>query len=80
MPKIEIRQSLWDHLVAAAQRQKQKPEAVAQQALREYLERLSDEELLQQSAAAARRAPFRIEESEEIVRQRRKKAQSQGRR
>lgn len=68
MPQLEIRKGLWQEFVAIAEKQKQKPETLAQQVLREYVQRFTDEELLERSSAAARRAPFRTDETEEVVR------------
>jgi hypothetical protein len=73
MPKLQIQQTIWDGLVAVAQKQKREPETLVEEALKDYLDRANDEELLERSAKAARRAPFRIEETEEIVRQHRGK-------
>lgn len=69
MPELKIGRELWQTFVAVAEKQKRKPEALARDVLRDYLRRVSDEELLQQSSAAARRTSFRMEETEEIIRQ-----------
>jgi len=68
MPEVMIQQGLWSDLVAIAQRQKKKPETVARRALTEFIQRVSDEELLEKSAATARRAPFRMEQTEDVIR------------
>ena len=75
MPDLTIRERLWADLVEVAGRQRKKPETLAQQVLLEYIQRVSDEELLDRSTAAARRAPFRIDSTEEVVRNFRQKKQ-----
>ena len=47
-------------------------QALAERVLQEFVQRVSDEELLARSEQAARRARFRIGEAEEIVRQHRR--------
>jgi hypothetical protein len=59
--------------VAVAQKQKKTPEKLAQQVLRDYVQQFKDEELLERSSAAARRAPFRMDETENVVRRYRRK-------
>jgi hypothetical protein len=73
MPAVKIRQGLWKDLVTAAEKQRQKPETLANQALQDFLQRMADEELLARSAAAARRAPLRMADSEEAIRRYRRK-------
>jgi hypothetical protein len=73
MPEVKIRQGIWKELVAAAERHRQKPEALANQVLRDFLQRMADEELLARSASAARRSPLRIRDTEEVIRRHRKK-------
>ena len=73
MPELMIRDSVWRRLVTVAHKKRQTPQSLAQRVLREYVERVSDEELLARSAGAARRAPFAIRESEEVVRAYRRK-------
>jgi len=68
MPDVKIRQGIWRGLKAAADKQGQRPEALANRALEEFLERLSDEELLSRSQIAARRAPLRLAETERAIR------------
>ncbi len=69
MPELKIGKELWNDFVAIAEKRKQRPESLAQEVLRDFVRQFTDEELLEHSSAAARRAPFRIEESEEVVRQ-----------
>lgn len=73
MPELKIRKGLWEDFVAVAERQSKKPESLAQQVLRDYVQQFSDEELLARSSAAARRAPFRMDETEQTIRQYRKR-------
>jgi hypothetical protein len=77
MPAVQIPQGVWNDLVVAAEKQRRKPETLANQALRDFLKRTADEELLSCSSHAARRAPFRAADTEEVVRRyRRKKSAS----
>ena len=73
MPAVEIRQGLWKDLVTAAEKQRQKPETLANQALQDFLQRMADEELLARSTRAARRAPLRTADTEEAIRRYRRK-------
>lgn len=73
MPEVKIRQRVWKHLVAAAEKHRQTPERLANQALSEFLGRMADEELLAQSGIAARRSPLRVKETEEAIRRFRRK-------
>jgi len=68
MPEVPIQRKLWDDFRLVAERQRKRPEALAQQVLREYLRRWSDEELLARSSAAARKAPFTSAETESVIR------------
>jgi hypothetical protein len=73
MPAVKIRQGLWKDLVAAAQKQRRKPETLANQALQDYLQRMTDKDLLSRSAQAARRSPLRTGETEDAIRRYRRK-------
>lgn len=68
MPELNIKKALWDEFVAVAERQNKTPEHLAQQVLRDYVQQFTDEELLERSCAAARRTSFRMNESEDVVR------------
>jgi hypothetical protein len=72
MADLTIPNSLWKQLLAVANRHRRKPEAVAESALREYLERLADEKLMTDTVRAAHRAPFRSAETENLVREHRR--------
>jgi hypothetical protein len=64
---VLIREKVWKDFVALAHQRHQKADALAEQVLRDYVRRVADEELLSRSVRAARRAKFRMEETEEIV-------------
>src|SRR5206468_841842 len=75
MAEVTIQESLWKDFVVLAQRRRRKPAALAETALREYIQRIADEELDAAMTRAARRAKFRLKDTEEIIRQyRREKA------
>jgi hypothetical protein len=76
MPDLTIRKGLWDDFVEVAEKQHKKPETLVQQVLQEYIQRVSDEELLDRSASAARRAPFRMDTTEAVIRSYRQKKQA----
>ena len=69
MPEVMIRESVWREFVAVAQKKRQAPESLAQRVLRDYVQRVSDEELLVRSSRAAQRVPFSIRDSEDVVRE-----------
>lgn len=73
MPAINIRRGVWEDLVAVADKQRRKPETLANQALQEFLRRVSDDELLSRSAAVARRSTLLTGDVEESIRRFRRK-------
>jgi hypothetical protein len=73
MAELKIQESLWDDFVAVAEREKTPPHELAERVLRDYIQRVSDEELLARSERASRRARFRISDAEEIVREHRRR-------
>ena len=73
MAAITIKENTWQDLVRAARRRRKNPEVLADQALCEFLQRLADEELLEKSSRAAQKAPFDIRDTEELIRQHRKR-------
>jgi hypothetical protein len=73
MPAVTVRENIWKDLLAVAEKQRQKPESLANQALKDFLERVSDEELLKRSTTAARRSPLRISQTEEVIHRYRRK-------
>ena len=73
MPEVTIQENVWQGLVQVAKKRRQKPEALARAVLREFLKRQADEDLLAQSAHAANKTSFRISDTEEVIRQFRKR-------
>lgn len=73
MVDLEIQDALWDDLVAVARRRQTQPGELAERVLRDFVQQAADEELLERSQQAARRARFRIDETEDLVRQRRRR-------
>jgi hypothetical protein len=51
MPAISLRAATWKELVALAKRQQQRPDRLVERAVRDFLTRTGDEELLAKSAA-----------------------------
>lgn len=74
MPEVMICDSVWREFVAVAQKKRQAPQTLAQRVLRDYVQRVSDEELLARSARAARRAAFSVRDSENVVREFRRRS------
>jgi hypothetical protein len=70
-----IREKLWKDLVAVARKRGQRAESLAQNALSEYLQRVTDEDLLHRSERAAHKAKFRIGDTEQIIRKWRRSRQ-----
>ena len=58
MAEVTITENLWHDLLRVARRHRRKPQAVAEEALRDFLRREADEQLLAQSQSAARRSRF----------------------
>ena len=73
MPEVIIRDTVWRNFVAAARKRRKEPHSLVQHVLTEYVRRVSDEELLERSSRAARRARFRLSDTEEVVRKYRRK-------
>jgi hypothetical protein len=77
MAEVTVSEALWTDLAAAAGRQRRRPEALVERVLRDYLCRLADEELIEETTHAARRTKFRTADTETIIRQyRRNKART----
>jgi hypothetical protein len=74
--EVTIQETTWQDLLRVARKRRKKPEILADQALREFLQRQADEDLLEQSSRAARDAPFRTRDTEEIIREYRKQKKS----
>jgi predicted nucleic acid-binding protein len=71
--EVTIKESVWQELVQVARRRRKKPEHLADAALREFLQRQADEELLEKSSRAAQKTSFPISQTEELIRQYRKR-------
>lgn len=73
MPDLKVQQQVWDEIRTAAAKQGQRPESLANRALKEYLQRLADEELIAESQREARRAPLKVRDTERAIREHRAK-------
>ena len=73
MAELTVSEKVWQELVEVARRRRTKPESLADAALREFLKRQADQELLEDSSQAAQKTSFPISETEEIIRQHRKR-------
>ena len=73
MAELTIKETVWRKLVQVARRRRKRPEVLANVALREFLQRQADEELLERSSHAAQRTSFSIGQTEELIRQYRKR-------
>jgi predicted transcriptional regulator len=72
MPAITLRPATWNELVALAKRQQQKPDRLVERAVRDFLTRTADEELLAKSRRAALGNGKTRREIEEAIKQRRR--------
>ena len=74
MPELQLQVSarLWKDLMSAAERTSRKPQAMAKKALRDYLQRLEDDELFERSCEAARRSGFDFRNTESVIKALRK--------
>jgi hypothetical protein len=72
MPAITLRPATWIELVALAKRQQQKPDRLVERAVRDFLTRTADEELLAKSRRAALRNGKTLRDIEEAIKQRRR--------
>jgi predicted transcriptional regulator len=73
MAEVTIRENIWRRLVEVARVRRQSPQSLADAALREFLRREADEELLERSSRAARATGFPLGQTEEIIRQHRQR-------
>jgi hypothetical protein len=76
MAEVTIKESVWKKLVQVARLRRKTPEVLADVALREFLRREADEELLERSSRAARGTAFSLGQTEEIIRQHRQRKKS----
>ena len=75
MAEIVIREDVWQSFVAVAKDLRRQPRRLAEKVLKDYAEILAREKLLAETERAAQRASFDIEDTEEIIREyRRRKA------
>ena len=72
MAEITIPEKLWRAFTTVAQQQRRKAESLAEEVLRDYLQRKADEALLACSERAARRSGVRLEDAETLVRRSRR--------
>jgi ferritin len=77
MVKVPIREKIWEQFAALARRQRRKPEALAASVLRDYIQQVEDEELLEETTQAAQRAGYREEDVEELIRELRRKLRAE---
>jgi hypothetical protein len=75
MASVIIREKLWKDFVAVARQKKRKAERLAEGVLRDYVQRVADEDLLLRSEQAARRAKFPVDQTEDVIRQTRRNRQ-----
>jgi len=71
-----LQESLWESLVALAKKKRKKPSSLVQQAVRDYLQRVADEELLAESERQARRSGISAANVESLIAERRIKARA----
>jgi hypothetical protein len=64
-----VNEILWRKLVEIARRRRMRPEDLANAALRGFLRRVAEDELLEESSRAAQKTSFPISETEAILRQ-----------
>lgn len=74
--EVTITEGTWQGLVKIARQRRKKPDALADEALREFLQREADEELLERSAQATQKTEFAIRDTEEIIRKHRTRKKS----
>lgn len=70
--QLQVSARMWKNFVSAAERKSRKPQAMANEALRNYLQRLEDDELFEQSCKAARKSGFDFRKTEAVIKAMRK--------
>lgn len=79
MRELVIKKDLWQEFVTLARRLRRSPLTLAETALRDCMQRLEDEELLDASARAARRTGLQVQDVEDVIRRhRRQKVKNPG--
>jgi hypothetical protein len=76
VPDVHLDEALWQELMLSARNRPRIARNLLEKAVREFLERAADEELLARTAREARRAKFKIEDTEEIIRRHRARQRS----
>lgn len=76
MIDVKVRESVWQNFLEIARKQRKSPDSLVHRVLLDYIERTADEELLRRSQAAAQKAPFKISETEKIIRRQRRNRRS----
>jgi hypothetical protein len=67
MPALKIQRDVWKGLLVAGEKQHRKPEILAHEALKDFLRRTADDELLERSSQSACR-PLRARDAENAIR------------
>ena len=73
MAELTLEPTLWREWTALAKRKRSTPGQLAELALRDYLGRMADEELLTQSRRAARKIPVTAAAIDKAIKERRSK-------
>lgn len=73
---IPLQQSLWESLVALAKKKRKKPSSLVQQAVRDFLQRVADEDLLAESDHQARKTGMNADNVESLIARHRIKARA----
>jgi hypothetical protein len=72
MPAVTLRTTTWNQLVSLAERRQLKPDRLVERAVRDFLTRTADEELLAKTRRQAQSKGEAIREIEEGIKQRRR--------
>jgi hypothetical protein len=72
--EIKVGENLWKDFVAVAKRHRKNPASLAARVLREYLQRIADEELLRHSERAAQSRGITIAQAEAAIKELRRKS------
>jgi hypothetical protein len=75
MAEVIIEEAVWKELTQVARRRHKKPEQLADDVLREFLQKQADEDLLAKSSRAAQKTAFPIGKTEALIREHRKRKQ-----
>src|ERR1700733_663270 len=72
MPAVTLRPTTWNELLALAERQQLKPDRLVERAVRDFLNRAADEELLATTRRQAQSNSASVPEIEEAIKKRRR--------